>query len=446
MEESGVEHYVHLRSIDDEYEHLESTLPPRARQGAAAGAETAGDEAPGPGEDGTSVNAGGGVAGRESEASGSSSGDSRAAERRHGSDEGTTEGVRNNLPNNSIDQHEQRQEFHGAGEHKHSESSSAPQSSSPQTGCSRHGREDNAGTRRNGNATSVAGVGAGVRRHPSPSPPSPSYHYRSPSCSPRLSPRPARSPYRQEGVGGRESSGRGERRHWYAREEQHQEDGPATGVGLSAATDTEEDRGRSVVGLDCSTGEENKKSSESGTFVEEQGDEGGDARRWAIGSCSVVVPPVSATAPLSCLEETHGIAGAQSERDINGGIRPALWCNTNKSANIKSDIRPPWDDAPPGIALSGVDGGGGLKGEGSVDSGENRWGSMVFFDNDSNKGGDGNRTGAGGGDWGQAESGSALKGLPIFCGDDATSVFNSTGKKVGSRMPPDHLHVTHRSS
>lgn len=45
------------------------------------------------------------------------------------------------------------------------------------------------------------------RRHPA-TPPS-SYHYRSPSCSPRLSPRPCRSPYRQEGVGTRESSGRG---------------------------------------------------------------------------------------------------------------------------------------------------------------------------------------------------------------------------------------------
>lgn len=436
MEESGVEHYVHLRSVDDEYEHLESTLPPRARQGAAAGAETAGDEAPGVGEDGTSVNVGGGVAGREAEASGSSSGDPCAAERRHGSVEGTAEGVRDNGPNNSVDQHEHRQEFPGAGEHKHSESSSAPQSSSPQTGRSRHGREYNAGTRRNGNAPSVAGVGASVRRHPSPSPPSPSYHYRSPSCSPRLSPRPARSPYRQEGVGGRESSGRGERRRWYAREEQHQEDEPATAVGLSAATDKEEGRERSVVGPDCSTGEENRKGSESGTFVEEQGDEGGDARRRAIGSCSVVAPPVSAPVPRSYLEEAYDIAGAQSERDVNGGIGSALRCNTNKSANTKSDFRPPWDDAPPGIAMSGVDGGGGLNGEGSVDSGENRCGSVVFFDNNSNKGGDGDSTGAGGGDWGQTESGSALKGLPIFCGGDATSVFNSSGEKVGSRMPP----------
>ncbi|CAN0543840.1 unnamed protein product, partial [Ectocarpus sp. 12 AP-2014] len=37
LEEAGVERYVHLRSVDDEYEHLESTLPSRGRRGGAAG-------------------------------------------------------------------------------------------------------------------------------------------------------------------------------------------------------------------------------------------------------------------------------------------------------------------------------------------------------------------------------------------------------------------------
>lgn len=438
MEESGVEHYVHLRSVDDEYEHLESTLPPRARQGAAAaaGAETAGDGAPGACEDGTSVNAGGREAGQRAEASGSSSDDPGAVERGHGGDEGTNDGIRKSGPINSKDQCEERQAYYpGVGEHSRpSESSPAPQSTSPQTGSSRHGHEDTAGARRNGNATAeVSGVGAGGRRHPSPSPPSPSYHYRSPSCSPRLSPRPARSPYRQEGVGGRESSGRGERRRWHAREEQqHQEDVPARGVGLSAADDTEAGRGRSVGGTYCSAGEENGKGGESGGFVEERGDEGGAARRWGTGFCAADVPPVSAPVPRSYLEETDGVTEAQSKGGVNGEVRSDFWCNANKPAGTESGFRPPWDSTPPGTARPVFDGGGDVNGEGSFDLGENQCGSVVFLDIDSGKGGNGENTGADGKDWGEAESGSVPKDLPIFGGDGVASVFNSSGDKVGS--------------
>ena len=52
-EEAGEEHYVHFRSVDDEYEFLESTLPPRARHGDAAAAGNAGEGTSGGGEDAT---------------------------------------------------------------------------------------------------------------------------------------------------------------------------------------------------------------------------------------------------------------------------------------------------------------------------------------------------------------------------------------------------------
>ncbi|CAM9242111.1 unnamed protein product, partial [Discosporangium mesarthrocarpum] len=65
VEESGSEEYVHLRSKDDEYEHLESNLPPRARGAAPGGAESGGG--PGPGAGGTPRGSGapGGESGAE---------------------------------------------------------------------------------------------------------------------------------------------------------------------------------------------------------------------------------------------------------------------------------------------------------------------------------------------------------------------------------------------
>lgn len=51
VEEMGMEHYVHLRSVDDEYEHLESTLPQRSRHGSdhpGSSGDTRGSDGAGP--------------------------------------------------------------------------------------------------------------------------------------------------------------------------------------------------------------------------------------------------------------------------------------------------------------------------------------------------------------------------------------------------------------
>lgn len=168
---------MHLRSADDEYEHLESSLPQRARQGTAApsGAGDMGDA------------------------------DSVAPDISYACGAGS--GAGENSPS------ETRRSNFGEGDAREPASPATP-SSGGRAGS------DECRTRFEGRSyggTQAEG-GKGAKKaggcFPSSSSPMSPYHYRSPSCSPRLSPRlspprSTRSPYRQEGVGRKEDTYRG---------------------------------------------------------------------------------------------------------------------------------------------------------------------------------------------------------------------------------------------
>lgn len=180
VEEAGEEHYVHLRSVDDEYEHLESTLPPRA--GGAAGQGTADDFAAGA-DTATDV-----PCGNEAEINpafdrGESAFDAeQRAESVHGGGTwtvGSTPDEENGGQGNSEGQRSGQQRF------------------ARRQSDERWDAEDDL-CRARGNHPDRP------RRMSSPLSPQ---HHRSPSCSPRLSPRLARSPYRRAGIGGRERGG-----------------------------------------------------------------------------------------------------------------------------------------------------------------------------------------------------------------------------------------------
>ncbi len=238
-----MERYVHLRSVDDEYEHLESTLPSRARGGGAAGGVGGNPPAEGV-ESGPGSNDVGGDLETVNEGSGSASGEEHLIGNRPSrSSGGGSEGCNVDEGSGQAEgpsgggsrhphqhpQQQQQQQPDGRGRGGDGDGTPSPKPFSGEqlewpTGIPFPYQEDNDAAAAPGGATRAeatprrddttleeplpGGVNrTGGKRHPEI--PTSSHHYRSPSCSPRLSPRPGRSPYRQEGVGTRESPGRG---------------------------------------------------------------------------------------------------------------------------------------------------------------------------------------------------------------------------------------------
>lgn len=213
---------MHFRSVDDEYEFLESTLPPRARHGDATDAGNAGEGISGGGEDVTRAGARGdtkddrgdypaGVEGEPNEEEKGGEGARTDGTRRCGASSPSAGG---NVKGDAA-----AVGLSARGESGVVDNASADENPSVNLG----GRDGDCGGRVDdtifaaswgGRIESGGELADGDQQYCSLFSPS-AYHYRSPMCSPRLSPRPMRSPYRQEGVGRRETTERGNQgRSW----------------------------------------------------------------------------------------------------------------------------------------------------------------------------------------------------------------------------------------
>eukprot|EP00752_Nemacystus_decipiens_P012420 g11003.t1 len=434
LEEAGVERYVHLRSVDDEYEHLESTLPSRARSGAAAAGvggspPTEGVES-GPGEnenigDGDTVIGGGG---------GDSDGQSASGEEPA-------------LTRNLQERGEGRRALDGAPAHNGGTQSqgSCQQQPGPQASSSPSvppeqrlefpyqdgDAELNAAipqgeaTPRSGSSgesfVEVPAAAERARQHPSSPPPPSAYHYRSPSCSPRLSPRPMRSPYRQEGVGGRESSGRegSTRKGRGERERREEPEGPAcipAGGGDDAARvgrhpgAPSQAVGKGKHGDVASENDDAKTDEREGKGAEREKKGGARVRRSSSGT--LPLSPQPGPVP-SHGDERHRGAGARG----SGGddVRPDAWSDA-EGARKPSAIATGLDESEGAFVGSGSGGGGdgGLEGVGLGEPGglpDGYEGSVVFIDNQSHEGGNGQNHSTADEGWWQPESGSVLQGV-----------------------------------
>lgn len=441
-----MERYVHLRSVDDEYEHLESTLPSRARNGGAAAGVGGNPQAEGvEGGPDAGANENGGdadtvIGSGNGDGGGDLGGDLGDIEPPEGDRDGEQEGCDVNeasgqdggTPNSrTSSRHKQQQQQQQppectGGVGNQGESSPAPlfpPENSTET-CSHrdversghpvggYGVESLPGER--GRSTAPGG-GAGDKRHRSPSAPPSPYHYRSPSCSPRLSPRPARSPYRQEGVGVRESSGRGESKLG------ERQDGPEknpVSSSTSAPGDVDGPRGRVVA----------------------SGDGGGGG---------------GATATAGVRQASgQPQAGGGGEANLGGhdvwpGQQQLFSQHTEMGPSNTAGLglqRPPWVEEPEEGSLAGsayVVGHGGEGEKGSVRSGgfdDGYEGSVVFMDNQNRQGGVGGGQGdedkadsEGGEDWWHPESGSVLRGVGFSFGA-ADSEPVAHGKEVNIYM------------
>lgn len=469
LEEAGVERYVHLRSVDDEYEHLESTLPSRGRSGGAAGGVggTPGAEGvqsgPGANQNGgdndTTVNEGrgfddGGLGGDGGPGIGQSAG-----ERRNG---GAGDGGRcqhGGAERCSPRQRHQQQPNAPGGSQSHGEPASAPFVPLDQRAGMNHLDDDDSSQRHAAHRDTAPREGpAGIlEQHPpagesgvapslkaegkpfiSPSP----YHYRSPSCSPRLSPRPARSPYRQEGVGGRESSGRGESKRTSSQR------GPAEegysfsrgGVKDPGGSSSNSDdpgaarRDRQEEGAACIGGVKNS----DGMMAEETGEKcwfSGDGPSPPTEEARQAKNNDSGDSRTSTRPLASGGGG-----DVVDGLQPGLGCQKtpfvqNLEAggdNFEHPLR--GDTLADALREAGDDHLGAHRGA-PVDFtglGSEYGGSVVFLDNQNRQGEGGREDGELGRaeGWWQAESGSALNGMEISFEGDNVSVLNVAGKEV----------------
>lgn len=417
MEEAGVEHYVHLRSIDDEYEHLESTLPPRARPGgmgsvpAGEGAGNAEDEEIGGTNDGVDCSSGSlGEGGRGEQGRESNGNRARGQKARDGAADATRDGQ---------DSSAQQQHTNFNCDNGNQREASSPFIPPKQTAC---GQSGTVGSASYGGPDERAGNG---RRYPSPSSPSP-HHYRSPSCSPRLSPRPARSPYRQEGVGARESSDRGEKWRWQNRQEPEDASMGATGQEFG---DEKCERGRNTMQGGVGDIEGNLF-----TTLSEERKEEIPTKAWVLESREK--PPMATSMPRE-FENINVDTNGTNRGRASEGIPPDLWYQSTKTGELYagpgSGVQAPWF-APPTGTLVGFDSDAG---PGSVERGDTEGpssggsgGTVLFFDNGSLEGGDGEDDGTVGEGWQQAESGSCLGGLDFSFPEDNTSTAFAVDKEV----------------
>eukprot|EP00903_Cladosiphon_okamuranus_P016310 g15042.t1 len=450
LEETGVERYVHLRSVDDEYEHLESTLPTRARNGEAGAAGGVGGNPPaegvegGPGDNETGGDVDTVVDGGDS--------DGRPAAQAEPA-EGTSH--RGKRDGRNVD---------GGSEHNSGARSESPRQPQPerQTSsslyvspeqrieipCRDNDAEPNAALPRRLDAAHGGGpikpsfeetplppgeaapVGTEGRRHPSP-PPS-AYHYRSPSCSPRLSPRPMRSPYRQEGVGGRESSGRAESARGSCENGERREESaePACSYG-GAGGDAARRRGHAegsehVVGGrkhgDMAGGDDGAKThrrEEKEDEGEEEEGAGGLDSLAGVLACSPLPGPVPSRGD-------GGNRGASAEGSGGDDVRPDAWSSSvarvaaSEGAFVGSTGGGPSDDGLEGAEF----------GE-SAGFGEGYEGSVVFIDNQSHEDERGQYSPLAHAEegWWQPGSGSVLRGVDFaFEEEDDSAAANTAGE------------------
>ena len=415
LEEAGVERYVHLRSVEDEYEHLESTLPSRARGGGGAAGGVGGNP-PAEGVEGGpgASDVGGDLDTVNEGGSGSAAGEDLVGNAPARSDEGGTEGHSvaegsgqadgpgGGGPLHQQPQHNQQPDCQGrvgsqdepssppfapperpTGARHHDDDAELPLDATKAEALPRR-RDDHAGVA--SPAEPLLGVGTkrtGDKRYPATPPPPSSYHYRSPSCSPRLSPRPGRSPYRQEGVGTRESSGRGD---------------------------------------------SSRASRKQGHRPREEAEHKGD---------------IGASGDVPGRPEGPGAAGE--------GIRPDLWSSDHVydtpeavfmgGGGSSADIGGVGGDGGGGGRGGGGGDGGCLEGVGSADSGgfgDGYEGSVVFIDNQQSGGGQHDGTAVGDEGWWPQESGSVLRGVD-FAFDTANSRADqppSCAKPIPSATTP----------
>lgn len=460
LEETGVERYVHLRSVDDEYEHLESTLPSRGRSGGAAGGVggTPGAEGveSGPGanqhggDNDTTVNEGrgfddGGLGGDGGPGIGQSAG-----ERRNGGAGDGVGGQHGGAERCSPRQRHQQQPNAPGGRQGHGDPTSATfVPLDERAGINYHDDDDISQRDPAPRDTAPSEVPAEIpEQHPpggessvSPSPkaegkpfisPSP-YHYRSPSCSPRLSPRPARSPYRQEGVGGRESSGRGESK-WTSSQRVPAEEfasfsrGGIKGPGDSSSNSDDPRaarRDRQEEGAACTGGVKNS----DGEMAEETGEKG-----WFAGDGPS--PPTEEAGPATGTEFGNArISTCPLARggggDVVDGPQPGLGC---RKPSFVQNLKAGGDTSADPLREAGDDHFGANRG-GSVDFtglGSECGGSVVFLDNQNRQGEGGREDGEVDGEeaWWQAESGSIMNGMGISFEGDNVSALNVAGKEV----------------
>lgn len=254
LEEAGAEQYVHFRSVDDEYEHLESTLPPRARHGAADTGAT-GEGAGGRAEERASdvdEQGGGDIFGA------STPGRERRSEESAVENPGETAGKSEAWDDETAPRHAVQTgigmppEVPGEGYTAYEEDGTTSQREDQAryfpVETSNYASESDIARGGDDRGKSKAELNGRPchsqqqRQQPSPS----LYHFRSPSCSPRLAPRPVRSPYRQEGVGAKERSGRGEPKYWQEDRHNYDDAGRAPSQSIHASggeSDVEEVHG-----------------------------------------------------------------------------------------------------------------------------------------------------------------------------------------------------------
>lgn len=411
LEEAGAEHYVHLRSVDDEYENLESTLPPQARQGGTGGGGTAA------GADGDTVRPPTGAAGYGAE-----------GPHQDGDDTGTA-----NESRNSNRQEEETGQYFNCpnsvgGDERHYEE---PTSSSRNMQRNDGFNVENVGGAEGAEGAERDRIPNAARRGAEWSQPT-GFHYRSPNCSPRLSPRPARSPYRQEGVGGRESSGRfGSMRR----------DAPTPVGGAAEASPSKQPS--SDFDNDIATkekrGEENGENRvhdrQNGTSPYD-GEGTVDTRSPALWEDPDGETGTPNTMVVDREIDTRGSYTAEvSHRDEPGMIR---------LQNVAGD-RLPWENTSIFDHVD-ADGDGNDDGEGSVDSVAADIQSVIFFDNGSLR----NDESIGiedGEAWHQEEAlASTLRGLDFTFGGDDGSVVLPGPEEVTLSSPITRVHATPHSA
>lgn len=479
---------MHLRSVDDEYEHLESTLPSRARTGGAAGgvggtpAAEEVESGAGAGEtrerpDGTANEDGGdgdgdgggngavdGDSGGNGDADGRSENGVGPTPEEHRECDGDDDAGGDNGLQGDTFREQRRPEHNFPGE-------SGDRDESPPAASVPFGEQDEANhhnphvarggswsedRRHDTHAEWSAAVGGdAAERHPLPSSPLP-YHYRSPSCSPRLSPRPARSPYRQEGVGERVSSGRGEVRRGQRQEELAQKDNSHFTRGDVSSLkgsefrrlDVESEKGQAGESsrADVTGAWDNAATGYPGSKVPAHGRENGgtslDAKR-----------AVHCASPIATLTPRAGLCGSRDTPILPGCVGQVGDCvRPEIRTDIQQPKRHPGTSSPAGSTRrrSGADtaqeqtfwanndGNVDDDGKGSVDwggFGNKHGGSVVFFDNQDGQGEGVGDEGKSDGEegWWQPESGSVLQGLEFsFQRDPSSVVCGTSGTEVRS--------------
>lgn len=436
----GVERYVHLRSVDDEYEHLESTLPSRARGGGAAGGvggnppaegvesgpdanENNGDidtvipggdsdgrsaagEGPAEGRNNQGERAGGGFDEWSEHNSGAQIGTSRQQQHPQLERPGIVENQGQTYPTPSLPP-EQRIEFPYQDDDE--VFNTAKNGALPRREAARNSDPADPSFVESSPDAEKATAAQGTASRRCPSPPPSAYHYRSPSCSPRLSPRPMRSPYRQEGVGGRESSGRGGSRRISGQQGTMQE-GENRRIRSAAEDALDETR--------------------------QEGHAGGLARVDGEGRRSGIAGEKDDAKALEG-EEKGENWGANAQASVGDGNISDTLPDSEVSGKPLGTVVDDPDRALPG---GGIGDGGSLGGAELADSGgfaDGYEGSVVFINSQNHEAGGGqenSRAARAEEGWWQPETGSVLRGVDFAFGRDSGPALHATGEKVGQNV------------